>query len=226
MSILIPILLICLSALADDAGAGEDQGDEELVVEDERPRETASESVLEGEALEAFPARSADELLQAMPGLHQSAHGGHGKAYQYFVRGFDAVHGADLAVILAGIPLNEPGNVHGHGYLDLHFLPTVLGRSVDLHKGSSRAEVGDFGVAASADFHLGLAEPGLLTPVGGGPDRSLEIVQAIIMLNISIFQNSGWIVAYDCAHGNNRAFVNINAWRNAYIHLYCTVINE
>ena len=178
MNIIIPTLLLCLSTLADDAGAGDDQGDEELVVEDERPRETASESVLEGEALEVFPARSADELLQAMPGLHQSAHGGRGKAYQYFVRGFDAVHGADLAVSLEGIPLNEPGNVHGHGYLDLHFLPTVLVRSVDLHKGSSRAEVGDFGVAASADFHLGLYEPGLLAQAVGGTDRSGELLFA------------------------------------------------
>ena len=147
-------------------------------MEAERPRETASERVLDRAAIEAFPARSADELLQAMPGLHQSAHGGHGKAYQYFVRGFDAVHGADLAVSLEGIPLNEPSNIHGHGYLDLHFLPTVLVRSVALHKGASRPEVGDFGVAASADFQLGLDEPGLLAEIGGGTDRSAELLLA------------------------------------------------
>lgn len=171
MWILLPILVLPLRTAADE-------GDEELVVEAERPRETASERMLDRAEVEAFPARSADGLLEAMPGLHQSAHGGHGKAYQYFVRGFDAVHGADLAVSLEGIPLNEPSNIHGHGYLDLHFLPTALVQGVTLYEGSSRAEVGDFGVAASADFSLGLAEPGLLARVGGGTDRSGDLLLA------------------------------------------------
>ncbi len=180
MSLSLPLLLLVLPALADEVDEGEEgeQESEEFIVEAERPRETASEKVLDADRVQAFPARSSDELLQAMPGLHQSAHGGHGKAYQYFVRGFDAVHGADLAVSLEGIPLNEPSNIHGHGYLDLHFLPTELVQTVSLHKGASRAEVGDFGVAASADFHLGLNEPGLLTRVGGGTDRSGELLLA------------------------------------------------
>jgi iron complex outermembrane receptor protein len=165
--------LLALPCMADEADEGEG---EELVVEARRPRKTASERVLDADRVQAFPARSSDELLRAMPGLHQSAHGGHGKAYQYFVRGFDAVHGADLAVSLEGIPLNEPSNVHGHGYLDLHFLPTALVHTVALHKGASRAEVGDFGVAASADFHLGLTEPGLRILAGGGTDRSGDLL--------------------------------------------------
>ncbi len=170
--IILPLLLATVS-FADEA-----DGDEEIVVEDELPRGTASERFLDRAAVQVFPARSADDLLRAMPGLHQSAHGGHGKAYQYFVRGFDAVHGADLAVSLEGIPLNEPSNIHGHGYLDLHFLPTQLVQGVELYKGASRAEVGDFGVAASADFHLGLAEPGLLAQVGAGTDRSGDLLLA------------------------------------------------
>ncbi len=181
-----PLLLALALALPvsaeTDAEADEptedDGSDEAFIVEAERPRETASDSSLDRDAVEAFPASSADELLRAMPGLHQSAHGGHGKAYQYFVRGFDAVHGADLAVSLEGIPLNEPSNVHGHGYLDLHFLPTELVRSVVLHKGASQPEVGDFGVAASADFQLGLTETGLLTQIGGGTDRSGKLLLA------------------------------------------------
>lgn len=177
MNIVLLLSVLAAAVLAED-GDGDEPEQEELVVEAERPRKTASDRVLDRAAVEAFPARSADELLQAMPGLHQSAHGGHGKAYQYFVRGFDAVHGADLAVSLEGVPLNEPSNIHGHGYLDLHFLPTVLVRSVALHKGASRPDVGDFGVAASADFQLGLDDPGLLAQVGGGTDRSGSLLLA------------------------------------------------
>ncbi len=153
-------------------------GETEVVVEEKRQEGSASSRTLDRAAIEAMPARSADDLLRAMPGLHQSAHGGHGKAYQYFLRGFDAVHGADLAVDLDGVPVNEVSNVHAHGYLDLHFVPPVLVRQVELRPGSASAEAGDFGVAGSASFHLGLDQPGGLVAVGGGTDRSGEATLA------------------------------------------------
>jgi len=108
-----------------------------------------------------------------MPGLHVSRHGGRGKAMQFFLRGFDAVHGADLAVEVDGVPLNEPGNVHAHGYLDLYLLPAALIRGLTLSPGPRRAEDGDFAVAGTAQFDLGLEDPGLWTELGGGTDRSL-----------------------------------------------------
>lgn len=141
-----------------------------LVVEADRKEGSASERSLDHDAIEAMPGRSTDDLLSAMPGLHQSAHGGHGKAYQYFLRGFDAVHGADIAVDLEGVPLNELSNVHAHGYLDLHFIPLALVEGVDLHPGSWRADAGDFAIAGSASFALGLQQHGLT--LGGGTDTS------------------------------------------------------
>ena len=148
----------------------------EVVVEGERRQDSASARSLDREALEALPARSADDVLRAMPGLHLSAHGGHGKAYQYFLRGFDAVHGADLAVEVEGVPINEPSNVHANGYLDLHFIPPVLLSSVDLWPGPFRADVGNFAVAGSAAFHLGLEES--VVWAGGGTDQSAEATLA------------------------------------------------
>ncbi|MFH1463375.1 MAG: TonB-dependent receptor [Pseudomonadota bacterium] len=168
----LPIALLAVLTLPPRTALSAPDADGEIVVEEERPPPVASAVSLDREEIEAFPARSADDLLQAMPGLHESAHGGHGKAYQYFIRGFDAVHGADLAVTLDGIPLNEVSNIHGDGYLDLHFLPTLLVQGLDLTRGASRPDVGDFGIAAAADFHLGLAERGLLVEGGGGTDRS------------------------------------------------------
>lgn len=169
-------------AAPDVDGAGEGGGaepaadagpaDAELVVEGRAPRRSASERRLDRAAIEATPARSTDDLLRAMPGLHQSAHGGRGKAYQYFLRGFDAVHGADIAVRLEDVPINEPSNVHAHGYLDLHFIPTALVSAVALRPGPFEAEVGDFGVAGAAALSLGLAEPGGWVKLGAGTDRS------------------------------------------------------
>ncbi len=162
-----------LLLLAPTTAHAED-GDEPtvLVVEALRDRGSASERHLDRAAIEAWPVRGTGDLLQAMPGLQQSAHGGHGKAHQYFLRGFDAEHGADLAVSLEGIPLNEASNVHGHGYLDLHLLPPLLVRGLSLSPGPWRPETGDFAVAGSADLRLGLEDPGLQAWLGGGTDLS------------------------------------------------------
>ena len=145
---------------------------EEIVIQAKRPEGSATDRALDRAAIEAMPGRSADDLLRAMPGLHTSAHGGHGKAYQYFLRGFDAVHGSDIAVSLEGVPINEVSNVHGHGYLDLHFIAPALVRGLTLRPGTWRADTGDFAVAGSADFSLGLEEPGGQVWVGGGTDVS------------------------------------------------------
>lgn len=159
-------------AAAEGTSSAQEITEEEIVVEEQRASASASERSLDRAAVEATPGRSADDLLRAMPGLHQSAHGGRGKAYQYFLRGFDAVHGADLAVDVEGVPVNELSNVHAHGYLDLHFVPPVLVRGVALRPGTWRPEAGDFAVAGSASFQLGLETPGGLVQAGGGTDRS------------------------------------------------------
>ncbi|MEZ4320227.1 MAG: TonB-dependent receptor plug domain-containing protein [Myxococcota bacterium] len=161
-------LLLAL-AHADPAPA------EEVVVRQEEPPSSAADRTLDRQDIVAMPGRSADDLLRATRGLHQSAHSGHGKAFQYFLRGFDAVHGADIAVGLEGVPLNEPSNVHGHGYLDLHFLPRDLLLGAVFRPGVTRAEVGDFGVAGSGELSLGMATEGLQAQVGGGTDRSGSI---------------------------------------------------
>lgn len=163
-----------LGWLAGVAGAqtAPDADVEEVTVEAERSVQTATERSLDRAAIETFPARSADELLRAMPGLHLSAHGGNGHAFQFLIRGFDAEHGSDLAVTVEGVPINEPGNVHGQGYLDLHFLPSVLVDGLDLVKGSYRAEDGDFAITGSADYRVGLATEGLSLETSAGTDRS------------------------------------------------------
>lgn len=127
---------------------------------------------LDRQALLALPGRSADDVLRAVPGIQVSAHGGRGKAYQYLLRGVDAVHGSDVAVTVEGVPLNEPNNVHGHGYLDLHLVPRLLLRGAHLRLGTSDASFGDFATAASAELSLGLDDEGLLVTVGAGTDRS------------------------------------------------------
>lgn len=151
---------------------------EEVVVEAKDPPASAAERELDATRVVATPGRSTDDLLRATRGLHQSQHSGHGKAFQYFLRGFDAVHGADLSISAEGVPLNEVSNVHGHGYLDLHFIPRQLVTGASLRPGVFRASVGDFGVAGSGELSLGLANPGLQLQIGGGTDLSGRFTMA------------------------------------------------
>lgn len=169
------LVLLGASALGWPARGSTDEdapADAEIVVEGAGQRRGATARRLGRAAVEASPGRSADDLLRAMPGLHQSAHGGQGKAYQYYLRGFDAVHGADLAVTVEDVPVNEPSNVHAHGYLDLHFIPTALVSGLELRPGPYDPEVGDFAIAGSAAYALGLTQPGGVVALGGGTDRS------------------------------------------------------
>ncbi|MCB9665888.1 MAG: TonB-dependent receptor [Alphaproteobacteria bacterium] len=143
---------------------------EEVVVTTDRAR--GGERVVDRAELSTLPLRAADEVLRALPGLQLSAHGGRGKAWQILYRGVDAEHGSDVEVAVEGIGVNEPSNVHAHGYVDLAFVPTVLLQRAHLVPGADRAAQGDFATAASVDLGLGLAEEGLAVQVTGGTDRS------------------------------------------------------
>ncbi len=155
---------MCLAAVA---GA-----QEEVVVEAVEDAGSASERHLDAEELRDLPTRSADQILRQMPGLHLSAHGGFGKGYQFYLRGFDAAHGGDIAILVEGIPINEVSNVHGAGYIDLFFLPRAVVRGATFTPGSWRTDVGSFGIAGSAELDVGRAWTGGELGLTAGTDAS------------------------------------------------------
>ena len=140
---------------------------EVLVTGEPAPR-SAGEARLTRELLQAAPARSGSDLLRRAPGMFVTQHSGDGKAHQLFFRGFDAVHGQDLEVSVAGVPVNEVSHVHGQGYADLHFVIPELVERIDVLPGALRPEQGDFAVAGSVRYHLGLADPGATLKAGLG----------------------------------------------------------
>lgn len=129
---------------------------------------SAAEHVVEGATLAAAPRLGATDLLRLVPGLVASQHGGEGKAHQLYLRGFDAVHGEDIEVEVGGVPVNGVSHIHSLGYADLNFLIPEAVRAIDVTEGSYRADQGDFAVAGTLRFELGLAEPGLVASVGVG----------------------------------------------------------
>ncbi|HJV22765.1 MAG TPA: TonB-dependent receptor [Holophagaceae bacterium] len=116
--------------------------------------DTASEGVITPERLERRAYQRPGELLEAVPGLLISQHSGEGKANQYYLRGFNLDHGTDLALTVAGMPVNQPTHAHGQGYADLSFLIPELVQSLQYRKGAGVAEEGDFAAAGSVRVNL------------------------------------------------------------------------
>lgn len=130
----------------------------EVVVRGRVPPRSASETTIEASRYRAVPRTSAAEFLSLAPGFFLSQHGGEGKAHQLYLRGFDAQHGQDVEFSVGGLPVNEVSNVHGQGYSDLNFvIPEVIDR-IRVQEGPFDPHQGDFAVAGSARFDLGVDE--------------------------------------------------------------------
>ncbi len=109
----------------------------------------ASSGAVTAKRIETRPVLRAGEILEFVPGVIVTQHSGDGKANQYFLRGFNLDHGTDLAISVAGMPVNMPTHGHGQGYADLSFLIPELVSRINYRKGPYFAEQGDFASAGA-----------------------------------------------------------------------------
>lgn len=124
------------------------------------PPRATSDFVVDREILAAAPHQSAGDLLSAAPGIYVSRPEGEAVAHQVYLRGFDAEHGQDIQFTVGPVPINEPSHLHGQGYADLNFIIPEVVRSLRVTEGVFDPRQGDFAVAGSVDFDLGVAERG------------------------------------------------------------------
>lgn len=116
--------------------------------------QSASEGRVGAIDLRSRPITREGELLETVPGMIVTQHSGEGKANQYFIRGFNLDHGTDFQTRVEGMPVNMPSHGHGQGYTDLNFMVPEFVEHLDYKLGVSHAELGDFGSAGGAAFHL------------------------------------------------------------------------
>jgi iron complex outermembrane receptor protein len=150
-------LMISRPALADS-------NEEEAVTVRGRapvPSRGASDFNLRVGELARVPRQNAADLLKLAPGILLTNKGGDGHAEQVFLRGFDAREGQDIEMTAAGVPINEAGNLHGNGYADLHFIIPELVEGLRVIEGPFDPRQGNFAVAGSAAYDLGLMRRGL-----------------------------------------------------------------
>ncbi len=154
-----PVTLPEIEVVAGEEGKGEGTP---------MPTVAASEQTFTGQQVNDRIFLRPAEALEIVPGLIITQHSGEGKANQYFLRGFNLDHGTDLAIFVAGMPINMVTHGHGQGYADLNFLiPELIGR-VDVKKGPYFAEEGDFASVGAVRVDLLDAYPSQLfkTTVG------------------------------------------------------------
>ena len=128
-----------------------DEG-EVVIVYGERPYIPVAARSVRNRDLKLRPTPRPADILRVVPGVFVNQHAGGGKANQYFLRGFDADHGTDIALSFDGIPINMVSHGHGQGYADLNWVIPELVQSVDTFKGTYSPRLGDFATAGSINF--------------------------------------------------------------------------
>jgi len=125
------------------------------------PARAASDFFLQVGHLRDVPRGNASDLLRLAPGISLTNEGGEGHAERVYLRGFDAREGQDLELTVDGVPINDVGNPHGEGYADTHFILPELVRAVRVLEGPFDPHQGNYAVAGSAEYVLGLERRGI-----------------------------------------------------------------
>jgi TonB family protein len=122
------------------------------------PSRGMSDFRLSKTSLSAAPHGSSADLLATAPGVYIAHPEGETVAPRIYLRGFDAEHGQDVELKVAGIPMNQPSHMHGQGYADLNLVIPETVRSIRVIEGVYDPRQGDFAVAGSAEYDLGVED--------------------------------------------------------------------
>jgi outer membrane receptor protein involved in Fe transport len=117
-----------------------------------RPISAASSFSVRDRDFQLRPIGSVQEILRVTPGLVLVQHSGGGKANQYFLRGFDADHGTDLALAIDGVPINLVSHAHGQGFSDTNFIIPEIVERAEITKGPYFVGQGDFATAGAVNL--------------------------------------------------------------------------
>ena len=126
--------------------------DQSTLVLGTKPISAASSFSVQDRDFQLRPVGSVQDILRVTPGLVTVQHSGGGKANQYFLRGFDADHGTDLALSIDGVPINLVAHAHGQGFADTNFIIPEVVERVEITKGPYFAQQGDFATAGAVNM--------------------------------------------------------------------------
>ena len=170
-------LLVVSSALAHDPDA-EILDVPEVSIIGARSVAASSQQFIPDKEILLQPQGRPAQILRLIPGFIAVEHsGGAGKADQYFLRGFDADHGTDVAFFSDGMPINLRTHAHGQGYTDLNFIIPETIEGLDVYKGAYLPEYGDFATAGAVNFRTRqVIQEGVVQASGGQFDTQRHML--------------------------------------------------
>lgn len=136
----------------------------------------AADFTIDRRVLDAAPASTANDLLARAPGLYVANVEGDAAGGFLYLRGFNSEHGQDIELKLGDVPLNQPSNIHGQGYAYLGFIIPEAVRELRVIEGVYDPAQGDFAVAGTVDFQMGVEERGVYAKSEFGSFRTFRQV--------------------------------------------------
>lgn len=195
---------------APDAGAAVKFG---TTVVAQRPISASSSFSVRDRDFALRPIGSVQDILRVTPGLVVVQHSGGGKANQYFLRGFDADHGTDVALSIDGVPINMVSHGHGQGYADTNFIIPEVVERVEVTKGPSLANQGDFSTAGSINMvsRESFEHSSVGVGFGGSPGNGMPMLRALAIASPKFQVPLKATFAAELGQENG-PFVSPNAW--------------
>jgi iron complex outermembrane receptor protein len=136
----------------------------------------AADFEIDRDILNAAPVFSATDLLKRVPGLYASQPEGGAVGERFFLRGFDSEHGQDIEFKVGDIPINQPSHIHGQGYTYQGFIIPEVVQQLRVTEGVYDPTQGDFAIAGTIDYELGVDQPGVYAKTDLGSFRTFRQV--------------------------------------------------
>lgn len=191
----------------------------EVTVQAEKPGGEAASRVAVGHReLELRPRLRPGDIVESVPGLFAVQHAGGGKANQYFLRGFDADHGTDVAFFVDGVPVNMVTHGHGQGFTDLYFVIPELVVGLDGQKGPYDASIGDFGTAGAVNLRFAEKLGESLAQIGVG---QYGILRGLVIESPDLGDDWRAVAAAEI-YGNDGPFLNPERLGRLNVYLRAT----
>ena len=185
------------------------------VVTAQRPLSASSSFSVRDRDFALRPIGSVQDILRVTPGLVLVQHSGGGKANQFFLRGFDADHGSDVALSLDGVPINLVSHAHGQGYADTNFILPELVERVEVSKGPSFVQQGDFATGGAINLvsRERFEHSSVGVGFGGSPGQGQPTLRALAVASPK-FEGASATFAAELGQANG-PFEHPNRW-NTY----------
>jgi outer membrane cobalamin receptor len=114
--------------------------------------EAASAVVATATAIRSVPASNAFELVRETAGVEVHQQGqGPGFASDVVIRGFTSDHATDVALMIDGVPINQPVNGHAEGYADWNEMMPEAVSIIRVLKGPVSPWIGNFGMGGEVE---------------------------------------------------------------------------